>query len=371
MIVDAHAHVFPFLGGASGYSSPEEHVRVLQRRVSTYPGVTRRVSDNQLVDEPTLWDGKTPGFEGLLDVNFRIGPYGRFEWEKDGVPYYIQWMPPYLVDHSGPPELLLAQMRDVGVDRALIQRGVPYGLIDDYLSEVVARWPDRFRGCLCVVEEKIHTSAEIEHLRRAVLEQGLTAIYFSNEGFWRGARGAEFSAKPYVPFWEAVQELGVPVAWDIRFDHRRTHADYMGEVVRLQRFARQFPRIRNVVTHGLPAFALDNGGIPDEVIDLLREPNVTLELLFPQLFGLTWEYPYTEAQTLVRVLYEKIGASKMLWGSDMPNTERGCTYLQSLTYLTQHCTFISSSDMDLILGENASEIYFSLTPSTAKGVSAP
>ena len=58
-------------------------------------------------------------------------------------------------------------------------------------------------------------------------------------------------------------------------------------------------------------------------------------------------------------LYQKLGASKLLWGSDMPNVERSCTYRQTLTYLTRHCDFIPAADLDLIVGGNASALYFS------------
>ncbi len=107
---------------------------------------------------------------------------------------------------------------------------------------------------------------------------------------------------------------------------------------------------------------MSDGKIPDEIIALLREPNVTLELLFPLLYGATWDYPYAESQPLIRELYETFGASKLLWGSDMPNVERSCTYRQTLTYLTRHCDFITPADLDRIVGGNANDLYFSLTP---------
>ena len=253
---------------------------------------------------------------------------------------------------------MLAQMQYLGVDRALLQRGLMYGIIDEYIAEIVRQHPDKLRGCLAVEESQIEQPGQVERLRYCVRDLGLTALYFDNDRFWSGARGAEFGAPPYVPFWEAVQELGIPLLWDIRFVQRRTQADYLGEVERLHRFARQFPRIRNVLTHGLPAHALDGGRIPDEILALLREPNVTLELLFPLLYGASWEYPFVEARPIIRELYEKLGASKLLWGSDMPNVERSCTYRQSLTYLTRYCEFIPAADLDLIVGGNANNLYF-------------
>src|ERR671917_2013569 len=170
MIVDGHAHAFPYLGDASGFPSAADHVRALQRHFTTHPQGGRRVSDNQVATEPTLWDGVTPGFEGLLDVNFRVGRFGRFEWEKDGVAYYIQWLPPHLENNEARPERMLAQMQYVGVDRAMLQRGRMYGFIDEYIADIVRRYPDKLRGCLTVEESQLEQPGQIEHLRRCVLE---------------------------------------------------------------------------------------------------------------------------------------------------------------------------------------------------------
>jgi predicted TIM-barrel fold metal-dependent hydrolase len=60
----------------------------------------------------------------------------------------------------------------------------------------------------------------------------------------------------------------------------------------------------------------------------------------------------------VRDLHARLGPTKLLWGSDMPNVERSCTYRQSLDYLRRHCAFIPAADLDLIVGGNADRLYF-------------
>ncbi len=44
------------------------------------------------------------------------------------------------------------------------------------------------------------------------------------------------------------------------------------------------------------------------------------------------------------------GASKLVWGSDMPNVERFCTYRQSVDYVRRYCDFLTAAEKDLILG---------------------
>ncbi|MBA3506372.1 MAG: amidohydrolase family protein [Betaproteobacteria bacterium] len=84
---------------------------------------------------------------------------------------------------------------------------------------------------------------------------------------------------------------------------------------------------------------------------------MSLEIMFPIAWGGVWDYPYKEAHPLIRDLRDRLGAEKLLWGSDMPNLERFCTYRQSLHYVQRYCDFLSPSDMDRILGGNAARLY--------------
>ncbi len=364
MIIDAHAHAFPYLSNKGVYQSEADHLRHIQRHMTTHPQGGRRFSDNGLASGPTLWDGKTPGFPGLLDVNFRVGPYGRFEWEKDDEPYYIQFFPVSLEVMEAKPERMLAQMQYVGVDKGMLQFAKMYGLTNEYLSGCVRRWPDKFRACTAVDEDAADQTAQIDQMRHAVKELGLTALYFECNGYGKSNYKNHLDDTKYDAFWEEVQALGIPVLWDIRIAVRRTsHAAYMEEVMRLHALIRRFPRIRHVLTHGFPSSAFSSPGvIPEELWSLIRHPMVATEFLFPILYGSGWEYPYVEAQPIVREALKRAGPTKFMWGADMPNIERSCTYAQSLNYLRKYCDFIPAGDMDLILGANANELYFSMQP---------
>jgi predicted TIM-barrel fold metal-dependent hydrolase len=364
MIIDAHAHAFPFVGNKGIFSTEAEHIRFLQRHMTTHPQGGRRFRDNSLSDRPTLWDGRTPGVAGLLDVNFRVGPYGRFEWEKDGDGYYMQFFPVSLEVMEAKPERMLAQMQYVGVDKAMLQFAKMYAITNEYHSDCVQRWPHKFRACTAVDEDRADDKSQIDVLRHAVKNLGLTALYFECNGYGKSDYRNHHDDGKYNRFWEEVQTLGIPVLWDIRIAIRRTsHASYMEEAMRLLNLIGRFPRIRHVITHGFPSSAFSSPGvIPEELWSLMRHPMVTTELLFPILYGSTWDYPFTEAQPIIREALKRCGPTKFIWGADMPNVERSCTYAQSLNYLRKHCDFIPAGDMDLILGGNAEELYFSVQP---------
>jgi predicted TIM-barrel fold metal-dependent hydrolase len=51
------------------------------------------------------------------------------------------------------------------------------------------------------------------------------------------------------------------------------------------------------------------------------------------------------------------GAHRLVWGSDMPNVERFCTYKQSLDYVRRYCPFLTAREKDLILGDTCAAFY--------------
>ena len=95
---------------------------------------------------------------------------------------------------------------------------------------------------------------------------------------------------------------------------------------------------------------------PEEVSTVYLRDNLLIEVMFPITWGGVWDYPYPEAQALIRGLRDRYGASKLVWGSDMPNVERFCTYRQCVDYVRRYCDFLSADERDRILGLNAAEL---------------
>ena len=86
-------------------------------------------------------------------------------------------------------------------------------------------------------------------------------------------------------------------------------------------------------------------------------PNVFSEVLIPILMRGERDYPYHEVRELIREYHQRLGPSRLIWGSDMPNVERHCTYPQSLSYLRDYCDFISSREMEMICGGNIASLF--------------
>lgn len=374
MIVDIHVHIFPYLGGASGLDSVKTHLMYFQKAEAGLPAsAVRRVEDNSIVEEQTLWDPKDSGPRGAYEVNFRVGKFGRLEWTKAGVDYYVHLYAPSLQDMTATPEYMLAEMNWAGVDIAVLQNAFLYGQLNDYVADAVSKYPNRFVGQAQVKEIEAHKESQIMELRRAVKELGLIGgLYYSDSTFWLNSYRDHIDDAKFFPFWEEVRGLGIPVFWclspmpDPDHPQKSTLERYLDQMRRLDNWLCRFPEIPVVLAHGVPlrVFRVNDhfASIPEEIWEVWKRPNVHLEVLFPiqvsyPVPGATqWDYPYPQVQPMIQELYEKLGPERLLWGSDMPNVLRNCTYKQSLDYLVRYCDFIPANDMDLIIGGNAARL---------------
>jgi len=358
VIIDCHGHIFPFLGGPNGFASAQERMRIMQLTMKN--AQPRRKSDGAIVVEPTLWDGQTEGFEGLLDVNFRAGKYGRYEWDKDGETYYFENFPPSLQDMECTADYMVAQMDFVGIDAVVLQNEFLYGYLNDYFGEALRKHPGRFIATAKLREPEAHTDAQLAELRRCVKQLGFRGLYFQRFGLQLAGRGTRLDDPLLRPLWDEVRELGVMVYLHGYFEQWRQVAA----------FAERYPEVPLV--HWIPTwnFPRDGiGGMPREgrvhirqdIRDLLSLPNMHFELC-PIAYGAAFEYPYTELIPTFRPYYDEFGGTKFIWGADMPNLERWCTYQQGLDYLRYHWDFISREDLKLLTGGNAARIFKIASP---------
>jgi predicted TIM-barrel fold metal-dependent hydrolase len=302
-----------------------------------------------------------------------VGKYGRLVWSRGGEDYYIHLYAPNLQLVESPPEFLIAQMNYAGVSRVVLQNAWLYGQLNDYFSNAVAQYPDRFIGTVQVNESRAFEESERRELRRGVEELGLRALYFANARFFETGFQHSYEETIFDPFWEEVQALGIPVFWDLTavrmagMPEMTPYERFLDQMRRFNIWLEKFPRIPSILVHGVPLRYIREGSgfraIPEEVWATWARPQVFVEMLFPMQVShpapgaKALDYPYLELHPLIKEVYRQLGPEKLVWGSDLPNLERNCTYKQGRSYLTDYCDFIQSSDMDLIVGGNAARLF--------------
>ena len=358
MIADAHFHIFPPMKGASGHRSVKEHMRYLQRELAFHHIPVRKVEDATIVNEQMLLPGTDYSLEGLEDVNFRAGDYGRLMWTSGGVDYYIQYLPPLLLDLGASPELMVAQMNHAGVEKAVIHNGHLYGKLNQYISQAVHTFPSRFWGLALVDEWRAHHRSQIQVLDYAIDTQGLHGLWFDTRNIALHKRQETVDHRIFQPFWDHVKERKIPVFWNCP-PAEPNRASYIFSIRALGRWLQRYSDVPCVFTNGFPFdFFRGKRGVifPKELWDVLSASNLIVEVTFPICEGGRWDYPFPEFWPIIRRIYQRLGPEKLVWGSDMPNVERYCTYRQSREYM-KYCSFIPPHHMELIWGENLVRLF--------------
>jgi predicted TIM-barrel fold metal-dependent hydrolase len=360
-IIDCHAHIFPPLAGACGLPDAAAH-RVQQQRAMHVHGNQpyRRARDNAVVTERPLWDPNDPSEAGRrTDVNFRVGRCGRFEWTVAGEDQYVQFLPPYMADMSMPAEVLARQMDYAGIETAVLQNDKIYGnLAEDFAAASVA-YPGRFIGLAQVEESFGYRDDQLARLSEQVETLGMRGFYFTMTALFRSGYNPLPDDPVYDPLWREVARLDLPVFWV--HSGNSPVGTYEDEMRHLAVIVERHPSLRHVLVHGVPtslyADEAERLRLPDVLHRLLVGGAVTAEILYPIQWGGRYAYPYARAIGHIRQLLEQFGTGRFVWGSDMPNVERYCTYRQTLSYFADNGDFLTDADRRRIFRDNALALF--------------
>ena len=353
-IIDAHYHIFPRLGSQRKGIDPQLRLKFWQFHSREWNNFWR-VSDGAHVDRQFL-QFDSNDLNDMPDVNFRLTDYGQAQITVDGVDYNMQIYPPGLINNEAPPQRMVAEMNTAGVDVGILQADHVYGDLNEYYGQAMRHYPTRFIGLAQIWEPEADDPARLEELEAAIVEHGNKGVYFSVEPFSVMQQDVSLNDAKLEPLWDLMQRLQVPIFWFI--DDRTVNRVemFMRRIAELDTWTQRYSHINTVATHGLvPAAIIQDIGIPEEVMSLLARPNVYAEILFP---AKSPEYPYPQGQEMLKAMRDRVGAEKLLWGTDSPvGWTLWCTYRQAIDFIRLHCDFLTPDEKDLILGGNAARMF--------------
>jgi len=146
-------------------------------------------------------------------------------------------------------------------------------------------------------------------------------------------------------FLAAIEKLHIPL---------ELFAPYQTE--ELHDVVRRYPGILIMLDHSgvrrMPPYTDRYWNWPD-VLKLADEPNIWMKVsYFPEAAPDNEKYPHPTSQARFRELYDRIGPSKMIWGSNYPPVLRACSYPQAVTFISEECKFLSAADKKAIFADN-------------------
>jgi len=267
-------------------------------------------------------------------------------------------LPPSFENTVVSPELALEYMEMVEVDKAVLLQAPCYGNNNEYLSEIVKKYPDKFVA-IALIDPR-EKDLGINMLDKAINEQNLFGVKFELPDY-----PFHPDEKKYEPLWERIVDLDILVVIDMGWGD----SEYNFQLDAMKHLLSKYDGMKIIFAHlGVSRFWDLKQKEPFPVLQKTLELADLSQNIWFDLAGLPMgyflyphekeDYPYPRVQSFIKVAYDKLGAEKLLWGSDFPSILSECTYKQSVDIVKKYCTFICEKDKEKILGGNAEKIFF-------------
>jgi predicted TIM-barrel fold metal-dependent hydrolase len=242
-----------------------------------------------------------------------------------------------------PVEVLDQYLDEHGVQRAVLVQPIYPGEDNSYVADCAAARPERF-AAVCVVSPFDPTAPDrLDYWVRDRAAKGLRLRPRLP------AEAAVFGHPSTFGLWERAQELGVVVSVLASAEHLPTVAELAG----------RFSTVPVVIDHMAHPDVVSgvNGPGFRSLLELARFSNIAIKVSGYYNFS-RQAYPYADCQPLFRALFESFGPQRLLWGSDFPHVLLKAGYRRSLLLQERAYPFLSSADLELIMGQNARRLYW-------------
>jgi len=305
MIIDAHAHIFPAVTG-------------------------------QNIDGPTRGLGY-----GRMGIGAR-------SWQA---------MPPLNPQTEHTPEMLIAHMDWLGVDKAVLLQGPFYGECNDYVAQAAARYPGRliaaaFFDPWAEGSRQFFDDTLANPIFRAVKLECSVAT-----GLFGLHAAASLDAPELGWLWDELERRGRVLTLDLGAIGSRSY-----QTAAVRKIAAAHPSLRVVIAHlGQPNPSLETDQqkrtLWQQQIELGRLPNVWFDCAALPSYAAAEGFPFASVARYLLQAVDRIGPDKILWGTDLPSLFAHATYRQLLDFARRPLAGLAPADLDLILGGNAQHVY--------------
>ncbi len=236
-------------------------------------------------------------------------------------------------------EMLLELMRANDVWRTVLIQVIHYRWDNRYLASVLKRYPREFRGVCRVNPED---PAAPDQLSRLTEVNGFRGVRLSPatgvEGDW--IRG------PLMPsLWRRCAQLKVPMTLLIPV----TRLPDIHPLIAAN------PDLQVVIDH-MADSPLDQPQKLELLLALEQYPKVFVKL--SHMWSLSSQaYPYADAASQVKRLYDVFGAKRLMAGTDWPISLKQIPYAQAVALFREHLSFLPAQDHAQILSKTVQMVW--------------
>jgi predicted TIM-barrel fold metal-dependent hydrolase len=250
----------------------------------------------------------------------------------------VQGMPAYMHDCKALAEYVIAEFNAAGVDMGIVVQENMDGEQNDYGLLTMTQHPGRF--FVHGLPDFFKTDTVAKQADK-LFDKGFMGLKFPAGHF---GEKVLLDDKRLFPVYDRMEAEALVLAIDFSAGQAQVPA--------FEKVMQNFPKLPVAIGHfGMP----NRDGWPGQLA-LCRHENVYVET-----GGIIWlyrheAYPFPTGLKKLREAIKKVGADKIMWGSDWPRTMVDFTYRQSLDFFRDAKGF-TDSEKQKILGENACRLY--------------
>ena len=257
-----------------------------------------------------------------------------WEPEPPGDPWPEGWEP-RAATHRPPisPEMLLTEMDEAGVDRAVLVPPFFQGYRNAHTIQAANDHPDRFR-VLPRLDPRIDDGPG--ELAALMAEPYVLGIRF----VLNPAAGVVLNDGSLDWLWPVASERGVPVMMMAA-----------GQIPGVDALAAQYPDLRLTIDHLGVGQAKDAelAGDIDAVCRLARHPNVSIKATTVPAYS-TEPYPYPSLHPLLKQVVDSYGPERVFWGSDLSRLPG--TYSDLVRLFSDEFDFLKGDALEAVMGKS-------------------
>jgi len=229
---------------------------------------------------------------------------------------------------------LLAEMQQAGVDGAVLIPPGWEGDRNDYALEAASAHPTKF-GVMGRIAVKNPANAQL--LKDWKSRPGMLGIRVS---FQKPDRTPWLTDGTADWLWPAAEAADIPVM-----------IFAPGQHAKLRTIATNHPKLRLIIDHMALAREQDEQAVAaiESLAALADCPNLYVKTTSVPLYS-TAPYPYAHLHGALRRLIGEFRPQRCFWGTDLTRIKSLATYRQCVTLFTEELTFLTSGDLEWIMG---------------------
>ena len=252
----------------------------------------------------------------------------------------VQMLPPFITDGRNTAEILLSNMNYARVSAAVVTQEFIDGLQNDYLMDVVRRYPDRF---FVFGMADYRCPGWFGQIKRLV-DAGFRGIKIP------AARLIGANWRVRLDSDEMMQMMHLLETHDMLLHVELADGDK--QVPEMEHIIKECPRLRIIIGH----FGMVTRPHWMDQIRLAHHENVYIEC-----GGITWLFndefwPFPSAVRAIREAADEVGISHLMWGSDYPRTITAITYKMSYDFILKS-KLLSWEEKYAFLSGNAQRVF--------------